>query len=54
MGMQFMVIACASGVSHVKENVSFGAKIALIVKGVGYCLHLHRDGSSKQKLFLLL
>ena len=35
MGMQFMVIACASGLSHFKENVSFGAKIALIVRGGG-------------------
>ena len=32
MGMQFMVIACASGMSHFKENVSFGAKIALVVR----------------------
>ena len=35
MGMQFMVIACASGMTHFKENVSFGAKIALLVKGGG-------------------
>ena len=35
MGMQFMVIACASGMSHFKENVSFSAKIALLVRGWG-------------------
>ena len=35
MGMQFIAIACASGMSHFNENVSFGAKIALLVRGVG-------------------
>ena len=30
-----MVIACASGMSHFKGNLSFGAKIALLVRRVG-------------------
>ena len=48
MGKQFMVIACGSGMSQFKENVSFGAKNCPFSKGGGVMF------TFAQRLFLLL